>query len=211
MKDIFESSFTRNLSALCLMAAPLCLLISSSMGISSESMTYPKYVFGKAGIALFVFAIFALVQMLRPQMEKLAIIGGGMAIIGAISGTTLISFLYYYNQSQGIGFDAAALQQSNNLLKQVYMTMVFVPLPGLFFPIGLVMLSVGLFIKKVIPRSAAVILAVGAITFPMGRIPQNGTIFIITDALFLISLAPVAWQVFSSGSAQESRMSYAKA
>jgi hypothetical protein len=208
MKNIFETNFTRNLSAICLIAAPFLLLTGSISALISKDFNFASYIFGKAGAAMFVFAIFVLVQMLKPEMEKLAVIAGGMAITGAISGTTLVSFVYYGNELKNSGLDAAALQSIKTALGSFYMTMVFVPLPGLFLPIGLFVLSVGLFWKKIVPRPVAVVLAVAAISFPLGRIPQNATIFAITDSLFLISLGYVGWQVFSSTLTKQSQLSY---
>jgi hypothetical protein len=160
---------------------------------------------------MFVFAIFVLVQMLKPKMEKLALIAGGMAIIGAISGTTLISFVYYGNELKSFGLDAVALQPIKTAFGQFYMTMVFVPLPGLFLPIGLFVLSIGLFWKKIVPRPVALILAIAAFSFPFGRIPQNTTIFVITDLLFLISMGYVGWQIFSSALIGQKHLSYSNA
>ncbi len=211
MNDVFESNFTRSLSAICLIVAPALLLTSSLMSIISTEINYPKYIFGKVGSCLFVFAIFTLVQMLKPEMEKLAIIAGGMAIIGIISGTTLYSFLYYFHEMKASGLDATAMQTSENLLRQVYLTMVFVPLPGWFFPIGLMILSIGLFAKKIIPRPVVVLLAIAAISFPMGRIPKNPIVCVTTDSLFLISMSCIAWQVFSSSLVKQRSLEFSKA
>lgn len=211
MKNIFETNFSRNLSAVCLIAAPLLLLTGSLIALISNEINFASYIFAKAGAAMFVFAIFVLVQILKPEMEKLAVIAGGMAIIGAISGATLVSFLYFGTELKSIGLDAATLQTIKTSLGQFYMTMVFLPLPGLFLPIGLTILSIGLFVKKQIPRSVTVILAVAAISFPLGRIPQDFTIFIITDSLFFISMSCIAWQIFSSTLAEKSQLEFSNA
>ncbi len=210
MQNIFETKFSHNLSAICLIAAPLLLLTGSLTTLLSPQSFYVRYVFGKAGLAIFVFAVFVLVQMLRPQMEKLALISGGMAIIGAISGTTLYSFVYYADEMSNRGFDAATTQSLETLFRQVYMTMVLMPLPGLFFPLGLTILAVGLFVKKITPRPAAVILAIGAISFPFGRIPGNVTIFVVTDVLFTISLGFIGWQILSSSFAVQQNLNYSQ-
>lgn len=211
MKDVYKTNVSRNLSAVCLIAAPLLLLTGSLFALVSNEINFASYVFSKAGAAMFVFAIFVLVQMLKPEMEKLALIAGGIAIIGAISGTTLVSFIHFGNELKSFGLDAATLQTMKTSFGEFYMTMVFVPLPGLFLPIGLTALSVGLFWKKVVPRPVAVVLAVAAISFPFGRIPQIPAIFVITDSLFLISLGYTGWQIFSSALSRQRQLNFSNA
>lgn len=210
MKDAFETIFSRNLSAICLIAAPTFFVISDLVSLISTDFYYISYIFGKAGTAMFVFAIFVLVQMLRPQMEKLAIISGGMTIIGAISGSTLVSFVYFAEEMSKSGIDAGTMQTLETLFRQVYITMVFMPLPGLFFPLGLTILSLGLFLKKTVPRPITVILALGAISFPFGRIPGNVTVFVVTDFLFTVSLGFIGWQILSSSFALKQKLNYSE-
>lgn len=210
MKDVFETNFSRNLSAVCVIAAPTLLFTSSLLGVLSPQTIFLRYILGKAGLGLFVFAIFALIQILRPQMEKFALIVGGMAIIGAINGATLYSFGYFGAEMKNAGFDATTLQTFQTFYKQIYITVVMIPLPGLFFPIGLLLLSVGSYLKKTVSRPAAIILVIAAITFPMGRIPGNRAIFVVTDFLFLVSMVIIGWQILSSSFAFSKEAKYAQ-
>lgn len=157
-----------------------------------------------------VFAIFVLVQMLKPHTEKLALIAGGMAISGAISGATLVSFIYFRSEMENNGFDTATIQSLQTLLKQVYIVIVFMPLPGLFFPIGLLILSIGLLLKNIVPRLITITLVSGAMLFPFGRISENSIIVVISDFLFVISLSYTSWQVFGSTVNLKKKLDYSQ-
>lgn len=195
MNNKSTNSFRKNLYAISLIIAPLLLLIGDTL-MFAFNLHFAFYLLGKAALALFVFAIFVLIHLLRERTDRLGLIGGAIAIIGAISGTTLFSFTYFYNEILRSGFDAAMLQSVEQTIKQVYLIMVLFPLPGLFFPIGLLILSIGLFWKNAVPRWTAIALGLGAILFPMGRIPGILPISIVSDILFLLSMSYIGWRIF---------------
>jgi hypothetical protein len=72
--------------------------------------------------------------------------------------------------------------------------MVLAPLPGLFFPIGLLILSIGLFRAKVVPRWTAVALGLGGVLFPVGRIPGILTVSVVSDVFMALSMCFIGWQ-----------------
>ena len=194
MKGSSHGNFRKNLAAASLIAAPLLLLAGDAAAAASPETHFVRYFLCKLGFAFFVFAFFVLVDLLKPYADRLGLIAGGMAIIGAISGATLFSFVYFYAEARAVGaFDPASA--ANSLFERVYSTMVMVPLPGLFFPVGLTILSIGLFWKKVVPRPAAALLAAGAILFPIGRIPGILSISIVSDIFLAASMCFIGWRL----------------
>ncbi|MEZ5426253.1 MAG: hypothetical protein R2747_08315 [Pyrinomonadaceae bacterium] len=199
MYDQTQTNLSRNLSSICLAGAPAGMFIGSLIMYLSPENYFVAYIFSKVGIGLFVFAIFAVVQMLRPHLEKTALIAGGMAILGAINGATLYSFGYFFRVMSHAGADQATTGAFERIFREVYLTVVQIPLPGIFFPLGLLILAVGLFRSKLVPAGVAVLLALAAISFPMGRIPANPLICLITDLLLTVSLGLIAWQTLNPG------------
>lgn len=189
-----ESNFTKKVSAVCLIAAPLLLLTGDLCGFA-ENAYYWHYFFGKAAFAAFVFAIFALVDFLKPFSERLSVVAGGTAIIGAISGATLFSFGYLDGALAKNGFEMEKMPELATVLSAVYQTMVFAPLPGLFFPIGLLILSINLFRVKAVPRAASFALAFGAVLFPAGRIPGVLQISVASDLFLNVALVLIGWRI----------------
>lgn len=196
MKNLSTGNFRNNLAAASVAVAPIMLLAGDLIGFAPD-LYYAHYALAKAALAMFVFAIFALVELLRRDADKLGLIGGGMAIIGAISGTTLFSFGYFYNEVSRSGLDASTAQSVEQIFRQVYGVMVFVPLPGLFFPIGLIILSIGLFWTKVVPHWTAIALGLGALLFPVGRIPGILTVSVISDIFLTLSMCFIGWQILA--------------
>jgi hypothetical protein len=199
MKNSTNNNFRENLAAISLAAAPILLLTGDLTGFAPD-LYFAHYLLAKAGLAAFVFAVIVLIEMLRPHSDRLGLIGGGMAIIGAISGTTLFSFAYFYKEMGGGGFDAATWQSFEQVFSKVYLVMVFAPLPGLFFPLGLITLSVGLFKTKVVSRWAAIALGLGAFLFPVGRIPGILPVSIASDVFLALSLCFIGWQMLARSS-----------
>ena len=202
MNNLLDSSFRKYLAAFCLIAAPIVLLIGDAAAYFFNAQ-FAFYLCGKVSLTLFVFAVFVLVDLLRPFADRLGLIAGGMAIIGAISGTTLFSLVYFYNEASKGVIDAAAMNSFNTFFEQFYLLIVMMPLPGLFFPIGLTILSVGLFWKKAVPRWSAIVLAIGAILFPVGRIPGILTISIASDIFLTISLCFIGWRILVDSQIQQ--------
>lgn len=196
------NNFTTNVGAICLFAAPTMLLLGDLLGFA-DGLHYWHYFFCKAALAFFVFAIFALVERLKPSAEKFAVIAGGTAIIGAVSGATLFSFAYLGRELEKSGLDPETIPALTVVFREVYQTMVFAPLPGLCFPIGLLALSIGLFRAKNISRIATVSLAFGAILFPTGRIPGILPVSIASDALLIVGLSLIGWQLLRNSKTKD--------
>lgn len=198
MDNLSADNFRKNLSAISLIAAPLLLLIGDLVGLEPR-LYYVHYFLCKAALAMFIFAVFALVELLRPFADRIGLIGGGMAIIGAISGATLFSFVYFYNEMANAGIektvDAVTVETLGQIFQRVYMTMVLAPLPGLFFPIGLLILSICFFASKLVPRPIAVALGLGAILFPAGRIPGILSVSIVSDVFLAASMCFIGWRL----------------
>ena len=191
------ANFRKNLAAVSLIAAPALLLIGDLFGFGRD-FYYARYFFCKAALAIFVFAILAIVHLLKPRADRLGLIGGGLAITGAISGTTLFSFVYLHDEmiaaAAAAGFDAGAMQSCEQIFRRVFSIMVHAPLPGLAFPIGLFTLSVGLSTTKIVPRWAAAALGLGAILFPVGRIPGILSVSIASDVFLVVSMCFIGWK-----------------
>jgi hypothetical protein len=195
MKDVFATDFSRKLAAVTLFAAPLLLLTGSLFGFVAPENFHLQYVFGKAGFVMFVFAAFVLTQLIRPQLEKTGIIGGGIAVIGAVAGAILYSYVYLANVLHTSGAFSGTVEQ---LFKEAYMVQVWYPAPGPFFPLGLTILAVCLFVKRIVPRPVAFVLAAGAISFPFGRIPGNINVFLVTDMLLSVSMGYIGWRLLTA-------------
>jgi hypothetical protein len=69
------------------------------------------------------------------------------------------------------------------------------PLPGLAFPAGLLVLSFGLLRAKAAPGAAAWLLALGAVLFPVGRIPGIEPAILASSVALSASMGWIGWRI----------------
>jgi hypothetical protein len=67
--------------------------------------------------------------------------------------------------------------------------------PGLFFPLGLLLLAFGLWQSRLAAGWAAAMLALGAILFPIGHAARVSWALVVGDLVLLVAFAFLAQQV----------------
>jgi hypothetical protein len=75
------------------------------------------------------------------------------------------------------------------------------PLPGLAFPVGLLILSAALLWARVVPAPAAILLALGAVLFPVGRIGGIEAAMLASSAAIAASMGWTGWRVLNRAAA----------
>jgi hypothetical protein len=80
------------------------------------------------------------------------------------------------------------------------------PLPGLAFPVGLLVLSFGLFRVRVVSPLVAALLALGAILFPIGRIGGIAAAVIASDVALSVAMGLIGWRVLRWTAAEWERV-----
>jgi len=185
-------NFRKNIAGISFIVAPL-LLLTGDLLDSVQEARYVQYVIMKIGFAMFFAIILGLMHLLREHADRTGIIGGGLAMIGCMSGVVIVTGQLL---DKGVsGLDEAAMQVFNPVWQQFHFATVMIPLPGLFFPIGLLVLSSGLWRTGLVARWQVAILALSAILFPIARIPDIPVIAIASDILFIVSLGLMGWKI----------------
>lgn len=136
---------------------------------------------------LFVGGIPAINLLLANSTKSLRLIINVFLLIGAMAGASMQVLFRSTIILENEKFSDAAQVLSNNPLL-AFTTMV----PGIFFPIGLILVSMALFILKKFPSWKIALLLAGAISFPVGHAIGN-PIALVGGDLLLIS----AWLVLS--------------
>jgi hypothetical protein len=176
-----------------LILAPLLL------GISTFFWTHGEY--GVAGgtvlafsTVLWIGAFALLFGLLRREMPAYASLGFILAVYGCLGGANF-GMVGVFSETFGISHreylqGAAAHALGFNLL-------LF--WPGPLFPLSLFVLGIQLGRKKVIPGWAAAMVCLGALAFPVSRIPRIDWIAHTADVLLAIPLCYLGWRgMFSS-------------
>ncbi|HWS53915.1 MAG TPA: hypothetical protein VN228_07305 [Pyrinomonadaceae bacterium] len=173
------SNLRRAAAGASLIAGP-ALLLTSSVARFAFGLLDAWYQTMKLSFFFFAVGALGLVHLLRGRADGSGHAGGALTLAGCLSGASIVTAAYINERLSG----AVPLER----LEGLYLTIVNSPLPGLFFPIGLLVLAVALTRKKVIPAWAGLLFAAGAVLFPVGRIPGLVWAIFACDVLLTISL-----------------------
>jgi hypothetical protein len=161
--------------------APFWMFVSDLSGliIGSQSFWISTHFFWLS-FYTFLGLIFGMVQLLN--YSPYSVISGLIAAFGALIGITIIgmSRFAWGVEMEGISRDVIIAADSN---PWVFFTSRFL---GITFPIGLIMLVIGLKRHYFINTYLLVGLIVSILLFPLGRIPKELILNVAGDALMVI-------------------------
>lgn len=192
----------RRAAGVSLIAAPLLLLTSSVLRFVL-GLTFEWYLTMKLSFFFFAVAALGLVHLLRGRADGPGHVGGAMALAGCLSGASIVTMAYIFEAFEG--------RVPPEQLTSLYVTLVNNPLPGLLFPVGLLILAVALFRKQAVSAWAGLLLAAGAVLFPVGRIGGFVWAIFACDVLLTTSLVYVGSRVLTMTPAEWERGAEARA
>jgi len=182
----------RKLWGISLIAAPFLMVISTffweggDFGVNGGTLGFISSLF-------WIPAFMGLFSLLRDKMPYYATLGLLIAIYGCMGGRNF-SFE---------GFYAAAMNISHETSVQAYaayplQTNILLWWPGPLFPLSLLVLGINLTRSKLVPLWAGILLSVGAIAFPLSRIPRIDLIAHGVDILLFIPAAYLGWNFLNN-------------
>ena len=192
------ANLRRRVAGVSLIAAPL-LLLASSVYRLGLGRNFEWYATMKLSFFFFAVAALGLVHLLKGRADGSSLVGGAFTLAGCLSGASLATAVLILTSVQESGLDSTALETLARALAGFggYEAIVLCPLPGPLFPVGLLILAVALWRKRVVAAPAAMLMAFGAIFFPSGR--AAGVVWAIwaCDLLLLISMGYIGWRVLA--------------
>lgn len=180
------------IAAVCAILAPLILLAGDLVLIIGGRRFEWSLVLWLSFV-MFVPAIFGLTYVAFERGNKLALIGGASAFFGAMAGASMQVLFRVYAVLEEVGD-----KQTVELLQKTMKLIATTQMIGIFFPIGLILLSISIYSNRIFNRVIPVLLAVGAILFPIGRI-GGFAIAVTGSGIFLIAaFGLIGWQILNS-------------
>ena len=189
--------------AFCLVAAPAAVLVSSSTFPDGGAFSFAMM---RLGFMLFFGAILTLYGMLAPAAGRTALVGAALAMGGLATGVALSTANHYEWYLRGGGVDAQIAGLIESALDQsgLYLFQVFLPVHGFAFPIGMLVLAIGLFMCRTVPRPVALLIGLAALLFPLGRVPMFQPVMVASDAAYLLAFGALAYRrIWGSPAAAE--------
>lgn len=191
--NILKHPFVR-IAGLCAILAPLVMFIGDLVLIVGGRKFEWTIILWLAFV-LFVPAIFGLTYIAFGRSEnKLALAGGASAFFGAMAGAGMQVLFRVYAVLEETG-DGQAIEDLQKTFKLIAATQMI----GLFFPIGLILLSISLFRHRGFNRLTPLLLTVGAILFPIGRIGGYAFAVIGSDLVLTAAFVLIGLQIITAG------------
>ncbi|MBX3000606.1 MAG: hypothetical protein KF893_18950 [Caldilineaceae bacterium] len=169
-----------------LIAAPLLLALATlfwqdgRLGITGGTLQVYAYLF-------WIPAFMGLFYPLRQKMPRYATLGLLIAIYSCLAGNNF-GMDGIYEQA----YPVIASDDSRQAMGLSSLLVLFVP--GALFPLSLLTVAIMLWRTRSVPVWVALLLAVGAIAFPISRIPRIELIAMISDIALIIPLIWLGWQ-----------------
>jgi hypothetical protein len=200
--------FRRLGSGLCMIAAPLTLLVgallhpdsgdSASAHLTSiaadPGRNYASHTAILVGLALFLGAILGLVHLLTERLPVAANVGGVLAIVGLFGATSIVAV-------DGIAFSQMGQPEANAaemaaLLDRIMESSgarAIAVVGALSFLLGMLVLAYGLRRTRAVRSWVPPALAAAAIAFFLGQVTDNRVVFAFAFAVYLLTLGPIGW------------------
>jgi hypothetical protein len=185
-----SSGFLR-IAGVCSIAAPI-LLLGSDIFHLLLGHDFEWTIGMWAAMVLFVPAVIGFAWSLAASGSRLAYLGGALAFFGAMAGASM-QVLFRVHAVLAEQGAAQTVEQLRGTFKLVASTQMI----GLAWPIGLLLLCVSLLMVNSSRWMTALLLAGGAIFFPIGRIAGSDTAVIISGILFVGAFGLIGRQMFS--------------
>lgn len=190
------NNLRKNIAGVCLVAAPLVMLAGDVAARLGTQWSFAHVFTSKLAFALFAPALLALMHLLRERADKTGLVGGGLALMGLLSGSAIVTFWHTVRALSSPDFDESTMTAMRSAMENEVFGLTFLyPLAGVFFPLGLLILSVGLFRARAVAPHVAAMLAVGAILFPVGRIGGVWAAIFASDIFLIAALGLLGWRI----------------
>lgn len=177
----------RRLHGLCLIAAPV-LMVASTLSWRDDSLGLRGGVLATYAFTCWIGVFLGFTSRLTPRMPRFALAAAPVAILGCVAGANF-GVEGVVEGALGIADLTSALLTHADGPQRAAVTLVFF-LPGLLFPVSILIHAIALRRATVIPLWCSILMALGAITFPTSRIPRIQELAMLSDALLLI---PLLW------------------
>jgi len=203
MKAETAADIKRRGAALCLFAAPALMLAGDALRYWA-GMEWAWLVMFKLSFALFVGAALGLVGLTRGRADGAGLAGGALAVVGCLAGSGIVTANAALAPVEAAGLDEAARRavEAAMMKSGVGGYVLLYPLPGLAFPVGFLVLAYALLRARVVSPAAAVLVALGAVLFPVGRIGGVEAAVMSSGLAFTLGMALVAPRLLGLGTTE---------
>ena len=198
IRNIEVSKLDQALSGLALIGAPILMALGTLFWengqVGARAGTFQFY-----AMALWIPALLALFALTKSQMPRLATLGTWLAFIVCLAGAGWAYDGMYLTAFSKAGADVAMVNAAVGSMPVAQV--LTLQLPGLFFPLILVLAGFSIWRSNLFPAWVPLLIALGGIGFPLSRIPRIQLLAHTADLLLLVPLLYIGWHFVRRSSA----------
>jgi len=200
MSEIFTPALSTKSSQLEKRVEGFCLIIAPVL-FAASTFFWQNGEYGVEAAVLIIFSMFfwipalkSLFSLVKNEMPRYAVWGLWIAVFGCIGGVCF-AFLGYL----ATVFNISHEQYLNSLSNYTVTSQILIFGAGPLFPLSILGLGISLIVRRPVPVWTGILFCLGAISFPLGRIPpRTPWIAHITDMVLVIPCAVIALQIIGN-------------
>lgn len=185
-------SLMLKLAAVCAFLGPLVLFGSDLLFGSVMAISFVWTIGLWIAFMLMIPAVIGITYILAASGSRLGVIGGFIAFIGLVAGASMQVLFRVYSVLNEQG-STATIDQLRSTFKLVASTQMI----GLNWPLGLILLSIACVTTRAVHIAVPILLVIGAIAFPIGRIAGSTAGVLISGAAFIVAFGIVGMRLWS--------------
>jgi hypothetical protein len=203
MKAETAADIKRRGAALCLFAAPALMLAGDALRFWAGAQR-AWLVMLKLSFALFAGAALGVVGLTKGRADGAGLLGGALAVAGCMAGSGIVtaSAIFQSFDAAALGDEAGRAFAAAMASGGVWEFIILYPLPGLAFPLGFIVLAYALLRARVVSPASAVLVALGALLFPVGRISGVEAAVMASGLCFTLGMSLVALRLLGLSTAE---------
>ena len=205
MREETAAEIRRRGAAVCLFAAPVLMLAGDALHYWTGAQR-AWLVMLKLAFALFVGAALGVVALTRGRADGAGLLGGALAVVGCLAGSGIVTAGAIFQSFNAAGLVEATRRTVGAALMSgdVRAYLFLYPLPGLAFPAGFLVLAYALLRARAASPAAALLVALGAILFPIGRIGGIEAAVMGSGIALTLGMSLVALRLLGFGAGEQS-------
>jgi hypothetical protein len=188
------SAFLR-IAGICAFGGPILMVIGDLMHIFA-GFDFVWTIVMWSAMMMMIPATIGFTYLVAKGGGSLALVGGILAYFGLLAGASMQVLFRVYAVLSEAG-STATIRQLGSTFKLVASTQII----GIAWPVGLLILSLICFRVRSISSIVPIVLIIGAITFPIGRIGDQGWAVILSGVTFVIGYGMLAQRLFQEANA----------
>ena len=177
------TSPTARLTRSAAVVGPALMLASSVAWMAGDDAAELRGILQFWALPFLLLGLLGLVALLEGPAPRARAVVTALLAIGACAGASFAQEILMVEH-----FDVERLMG-----QETPSAMVALGLPGLMFPLSIVLTGLLSYVHRTQVPLRAGLLALGGFLFPVSRIPQVAGIAVLADAVLLVAMVPMLW------------------